>query len=155
MFSLFVVPGHDEMRLTTHTDFALRTLMYLAVTGKRATIAEIAQLYGVSAHHIAKVVNQLARLSYVRSVRGIGGGVELAREPSAIRLGEIVEALEGNMHLLDCVATDDICAIQTFCPLKGVLAEAERVQLQYLNTVTLADIVPGKRQLRRLGSRSS
>jgi len=143
------------MRLTTHTDFALRTLMYLAATGQRATIAEVAQLYGVSANHIAKVVNQLARLGYVRSVRGIGGGIELARNPGDILLGEIIEALEGNMHLLECVVTDNVCAIESFCSLKGVLAEAERVQLDYLNTVTLADVVPSKRKLNRVNSKAS
>lgn len=128
--------------------------MYVAAIDRRATVAEVARLYGVSANHIAKVVNQLARLGYLRSVRGIGGGIELARQPADIRLGEIVEALEGNMHLLDCVATDGVCAIQSFCSLQGVLDEAERVQLDYLNTVTLADVVPGRRQFARVDSRA-
>ena len=140
------------MSLTTHTDFALRTLMFLATTGERATAAQVAQLYGISTNHLAKVVNQLARLGYIRSLRGIGGGIELAKPPAEIRLGEVVEAFEGNMHLLECVATDNVCAIQPFCKLKGVLAEAERLQLEYLNSVTLADVAPTKRQLGRVGS---
>jgi Rrf2 family transcriptional regulator, nitric oxide-sensitive transcriptional repressor len=143
------------MRLTTHTDYAVRTLMYLAARGERTTVADVASLYGISANHIAKVVNQLARLGYVRSIRGIGGGVELAMSPSDIRLGDLIQDLEGNMHLLDCVATENICAIQSFCSLKGVLAEAERLQLEYLNTMTLAAVVPGKHQLGRLDSTSS
>ena len=134
------------MRLTTHTDFALRTLMFLATTAERATVAQVAQLYGVSSNHMAKVVNQLSRLGYVRSIRGIGGGIELAKHAEDIRLGEVIEAFEGNMHLLECVATETVCAIQSFCKLKGVLAEAERVQLDYLNSVTLADVAPKKRQ---------
>lgn len=136
------------MRLTTHTDFALRTLMYLGAVGRRATAAEVARLYGISANHVAKVVNQLARLGYVRSLRGVGGGVELARRPQDIRLGEVIEALEGNLHLLDCVATENVCAIESFCALKGVLAEAERVQLEYLNGVTLQDVLPSAGRLR-------
>ena len=76
------------MRLTTHTDFALRMLMYLATSAGRATAAQVARLYGVSSHHMAKVVQRLARLGYVRSVRGVGGGIELARPPAEIRLGE-------------------------------------------------------------------
>lgn len=140
------------MRLTTHTDFALRTLMYLATVAERATAAQIAQLYGVSTNHMAKVVNQLSRLGYVRSIRGIGGGIELAKEPEDIRLGEVIEAMEGNMHLLECVATENVCAIQSFCKLKGALAEAERLQLEYLNNVTLADVAPTKRQFGRVGS---
>jgi Rrf2 family nitric oxide-sensitive transcriptional repressor len=134
------------MRLTTQTDYALRTLMYLAATEERTTAAQVARLYGISVNHVAKVVNQLSRLGYVRSVRGIGGGIELAMQPADIRLGEVIEAFEGNMHLLECVATDNICGIQSFCKLKGVLAEAEKVQFEYLSTVTLADVAPTRRQ---------
>lgn len=140
------------MRLTTHTDFALRTLMYLATVAERSTVAKVAQLYGISTNHMAKVVNQLARLGYIRSVRGIGGGIELAKLPADIRLGEVIEAIEGNMHLLECVSTEDVCAIQSFCKLKGALAEAERLQLNYLNSVTLADVAPTKRQFARVDS---
>ena len=137
------------MRLTTQTDFALRTLMYLATLGQRTTATQVAAMYGISANHIAKVVNQLARFGYVRSVRGIGGGIELAKSPDQIQLGQVIEAFEGNMHLLECVTTEQVCAIESFCKLKGVLAEAEQVQLQYLNSVTLADVVPTKRQFER------
>lgn len=121
--------------------------MYLAVKDERATVAQIAELYGISSSHLAKVINQLSRLGYVRSIRGIGGGIELSRPADEIRLGQVVEAFEGNLHLLDCVATEQVCSIQSFCKLKGVLAEAERVQLEYLNSVTLADVVPTRRQL--------
>jgi Rrf2 family nitric oxide-sensitive transcriptional repressor len=51
------------------------------------------------------------------------------------------------MHLLECVDTQDVCAIQSFCKLKNVLIEAERVQLEYLNSITLRDVTPTKRQL--------
>jgi Rrf2 family transcriptional regulator, nitric oxide-sensitive transcriptional repressor len=135
------------MRLTTHTDFALRTLMFLATSGQRSTVAEVSSLFGISANHLAKVVLQLSRLGYVRSLRGIGGGIELARKAESIRLGELIETLEGNMHLLECVSSENVCAIQPFCKLKGVLAEAERLQLEYLNSMTLRDIVPTRRQL--------
>ena len=135
------------MPLTTQTDYALRTLMYLAARSGRATVADVAGLFGISANHVAKVVNQLARYGYIRSVRGIGGGIELAQQPDVIRLGEVVERFEGNLHLLDCVATENVCAIQPFCKLKGVLAEAERLQVEYLNSVTLADVAPTRRQL--------
>ena len=138
------------MRLTTQTDYALRTLMYLTARSGRATIAQVAQLFGISANHVAKVVNLLVRLGYLRSIRGIGGGFELAQRPEDIRLGEVIVGVEGAVHLLDCIDTDDVCAIQSFCKLKGVLAEAERVQLEYLNGVTLRDVAPANRQLGRL-----
>lgn len=135
------------MPLTTQTDYALRTLMYLAARSGRATVADVAGLFGISSHHVAKVVNLLARYGYVRSMRGVGGGIELARQPDEIRIGDVVERFEGNLHLLDCVATENICVIQSYCKLKGVLAEAERLQVEYLNGVTLADVSPTRRQL--------
>jgi Rrf2 family nitric oxide-sensitive transcriptional repressor len=138
------------MRLTTQTDFALRTMMYLTARSGRATIAQVAELFGISAHHVAKVVNLLARLGYVRSIRGIGGGIELACQPEEVRLGQFIEALEGNMHLLECIESEQVCVIESFCKLKGVLAEAERVQIEYLDTVTLRDVTPTGRQLNRL-----
>lgn len=140
------------MPLTTQTDYGLRTLMYLTARSGRATVADVAGLFGISANHVAKVVNLLARCGYLRSVRGIGGGIELARSPEDIRVGEVVQRLEGNLHLLECVATENVCTIQSYCKLKGVLAEAERRQLEYLNSVTLADVSPTRRQLARTES---
>lgn len=138
------------MTFTTQTDYALRTLMYLATRRERANVQQVADLFGISVHHVAKVVNQLARYGYIRSVRGVGGGIELARVPEEILLGEVIERFEGNLHLLDCVGVEDVCSIQSFCKLKGVLAEAERIQLEYLNSVTLKDVAPTPRQLHNL-----
>jgi len=136
-----------SMKLTTQTDYALRTLMYLATRTERAHVSDVAEIFGISVHHVAKVVNLLARHGYVRSVRGVGGGIQLAKRPEDIRLGEVVQCFEGGFQLLDCIDTEDVCAIQSFCKLKGVLAEAGRVQQQYLNSVTLADVAPSARQL--------
>lgn len=140
------------MQLTMQTDYSLRTLMYLGTIPGRATIENVAQLFGISVHHVAKVVNLLARRGYVRSIRGIGGGIELALRPDEIRLGAVVAASEGTTHLLECVGKDDVCVIQSFCKLKGVLAEAERRQLDYLNSVTLADVLPPRRKLQQAGT---
>lgn len=138
------------MQLTIQTDYALRTLMYLASRDDRATVAEVAALFDISANHVAKVVNQLSRFGYIRSVRGLGGGIELAVPLTEIRLGEVIERFEGNLHLLECVGTEGVCVIQPFCKLKGVLAEAERLQREYLNSVTLADVAPSRRQLKQV-----
>ncbi|MEQ9406449.1 MAG: Rrf2 family transcriptional regulator [Fuerstiella sp.] len=138
------------MKLTTQTDYALRTLMFLATRTARANVADVAALFGISVNHVAKVVNLLARTGYVRSIRGIGGGIELARPAEEIRLGDVITEIEGDLHLLSCVGSDDTCVIHSFCKLRTVLAEAERVQVEYLQTVTLADVVPAKRQLNRV-----
>jgi Rrf2 family nitric oxide-sensitive transcriptional repressor len=122
--------------------------MYLGSRDDRATVSEIAEFYRISAAHIAKVVHQLGRLGYVRNLRGVGGGVELGRPVADIRVGEVILAFEGNMHLLECVGTEGVCKIESFCKLKSVLARAERVQMDYLNGVTLLDVLPTRAQLR-------
>lgn len=132
------------MRLSLQTDYALRTLMYLASDSDRTTIAEVARFFHIPAPNVAKVVNQLARLGYVRSVRGIGGGIEFAVAAEDITIGEVVEAFEGSMHLLECVGTDNVCVIQDYCKLRNVLARAEQVQVDYLKGVRLSDVLPVK-----------
>jgi Rrf2 family nitric oxide-sensitive transcriptional repressor len=138
------------MRLALQTDYALRTLIYLAVHPGRTTVDQIAAFYAISAAHVAKVVNLLARLGYVRSIRGVGGGIELGRPPQEVRVGEVMLAMEGKMHLLECIERDGLCVLQSFCKLKSVLAEAERLQMEYLNSVTLEDVLPTRRQARQV-----
>lgn len=138
------------MKLALQTDYALRTLMYLAARAERANVSEVAEFYGISRDHVAKVVNQLARLGFLRSIRGMGGGIELIRVPDEIRVGDVITAFEGQMHLLDCTGTPGVCAIESFCKLKRVLSEAERIQLEYLNGVTLDQVVPTRRQLAKV-----
>ena len=129
--------------LALHTDFALRTLLYLATKPGRSTVSAMAAFYGISVLHLGKVVHQLGRLGYVRNVRGPGGGIELAWAVDEITVGRVVRDFEGRgVHLLECVDTPGQCVIQPGCILRGVLAEAERRQMDYLDGVTLESLLP-------------
>ena len=137
--------------LALHTDYALRTLLYLAGNPGRASIAQVAQFFRISKDHVAKVVQSLARLGYLRSIRGIGGGIELLKKPDDIRIGQVILDFEGNMHLLECVGVENVCVIQPGCRLRTVLAQAERLQMDYLNSVRLSDIVVPPSELLAIG----
>lgn len=136
------------MRLALLTDYALRTLIYLAGRADRARIDEVAEFYRISVHHVAKVVNLLARRGLIRSIRGVGGGIEMARPAEAISIGEVVATIEGNTHLLECVATEGVCVIQPGCRLRAVLAKAETLQMDFLRQVRLSDVVRPAGQLK-------
>lgn len=140
------------MRLALHTDYALRTLLYLATRPGRATVAEVAGFYGISVHHVGKVVNELGRLGVIRNHRGPGGGMELARPSPAISVGEVIAAFESTTALLECLERPGMCVIQPGCRLRGVLAEAERRMMSYLNDVTLEDLVPADGVLVAIGA---
>lgn len=72
------------MRLTTFTDYSLRVLIYLAGRPEhRATIAEVASAFDISEHHLVKVVQFLGKEGVLLNTRGRGGGMQLARVPSA------------------------------------------------------------------------
>ncbi|OHC68061.1 MAG: BadM/Rrf2 family transcriptional regulator [Rhodocyclales bacterium GWA2_65_20] len=144
------------MKLTTFSDYTLRVLMFLALNRDRlATIPEIAAAYGISENHLMKVVHQLARAGVVESVRGKGGGVRLAREPEAIRLGQIVRVSEGNAPIVECLSADaGACRIAPACRLSAVLVRAFDALYATLDDYTLADLVHTPRGLKALLLRS-
>ena len=79
------------MRLTLHTDFALRVLIHDGLNdGKLTTISDIAQSFGISKAHLMKVVNDLSQMGYLNTVRGRNGGIRLMREPRHINIGQVV-----------------------------------------------------------------
>ena len=129
------------MRLALQTDYALRSLIYLGTYGGRSQITQISQFFKISSHHVAKAVNRLAHEGFIRTVRGVGGGIELARAAHEIVLGDVIRRMEGNLHLLECVSGVEVCSIQPGCRLRHVLAEAERLQWSYLNSVRLSDVL--------------
>ncbi len=114
------------MRLTTFTDYSLRVLMYLAASPeKRATIAEVAKAFGISEHHVVKVVHFLGKEGFLENRRGRGGGLRLARAPSAINVGRVVRLAEGGDYAGECFEPDsNTCVIVKACRLRGALEEA-------------------------------
>lgn len=141
------------MRLTRHTDNALRALIYLGLhtDDAPARIAEIARRMGMSQDHLAKVVARLSQLGYVETVRGRDGGVRLARPATEIVVGEVVRGTEDNMNLVECFdpATNQ-CPIAPACALAPALDEALTAFLHVLDRYTLADLVAKPRALNRL-----
>ena len=130
------------MRLTNFSDYALRVLMYAASHDDRLiTIEETAEIYGISRAHLMKVVNQLTRAGYLKAVRGRSGGVMLAKDPSKIKLGEVLRATEPDFALVECFTTDNQCVITPRCRLRGALKEALGAFTGTLDRYTLADLV--------------
>ena len=139
------------MQLTTHTDYSLRTLIYLALSEeqKPVTIQDIAGSYGVSANHIAKVAQTLVQFGYVRSMRGRSGGLVLNRHPSEINVGQVVRKTE-NLRLLECFGPDSSCPIEPACTLRTVLGRAQEAFLETLDHYALADLTSNAQALRLL-----
>jgi Rrf2 family nitric oxide-sensitive transcriptional repressor len=139
------------MRLTLHTDYSLRVLMFAALKGDAlSTIAEIAQQFDISRTHLMKVVNDLARAGYLETLRGKGGGFRLAKKPSQIKVGAVVRDLEEELGIVGCMQQRDYCPIEGACVLRRALGEATAAFLAVLDRYTLADLVKPRKSLARL-----
>jgi Rrf2 family nitric oxide-sensitive transcriptional repressor len=135
------------MRLSIHTDYALRMLICLgARPGETVNVAEIADAFAISRHHLIRVAQRLRDAGYVETMRGNGGGVRLARLPSDINIGAVVRCTETDFSLVACFAPDGDCRIMPGCRLRSVLADAMEAFLAVLDRYRLEDL---------LGSRST
>ena len=131
------------MQLSLHADYALRVLIYLGSNpGRVVSTHEISGAYGISKHHLVRVVQTLAEHDYVNIHAGRSGGVKLARAPHLISLGDVIQSAEPNLKLVECFDREaNTCPIASACALKGMLREALQAFLATLNRYTLADIL--------------
>jgi Rrf2 family nitric oxide-sensitive transcriptional repressor len=131
------------MRLTQHTDYALRMLIHAALRAPSLiTVNEVARAFDLSAPHLNKVAQTLAEHRLLQTVRGRSGGLRLLREPDAIRIGEVVRATEPDFRLAPCMGTaGSPCTIRRCCELRHVLEQATKAFLAELDRWTLADMV--------------
>lgn len=137
------------MRLTRFTDNALRCLVVLGLQPEQCvTVHAISVRMNMSYEHLVKIVQRLADLGYVETVRGRNGGVRLARPASEIRLGALIRETEENLVLVECFDPEhDTCPISSACRLAGLLDDALQAFLAVLDARTLADVLEPKRQL--------
>jgi Rrf2 family nitric oxide-sensitive transcriptional repressor len=128
----------EAMRLTTFSDYTLRTLMYLALHPDRfVTIAEIAAAYQISSNHLMKVAQRLAGSGTVITLRGQRGGLRLARTAAEIRVGDVIRRTEPTMTMMPNL---DGAALPG-CRLPNVLDRAMAAFLAVLDEHSVEDLV--------------
>lgn len=103
---------------------------------------QLAERHEVSRNHLMKIVTDLGRQGLLETTRGRGGGLRLLKDPSKIRIGDVVRASETDFRLVGCFnpATNQ-CTLTPSCCLKGLFDAALRAYFNELDGMTLADIV--------------
>lgn len=138
------------MRLTFQTDYALRTLMFLAAKDGHHSIAAIAGAYGISKNHLMKVAQRLVAEGFVESVRGRSGGLKLARPAAALNVGKIVRTMEDTATFIECFnPVGNTCVVTPACGLRHTLADALEAFARHLDQFTVADLIPDPESYRR------
>ena len=107
------------MRLSNLADYAVVTMSQAArhCGGGRVSASELAAETGLPVPTVQKLVSKLVGAGLLRSVRGAGGGLQLARPAAAISLADIVEAVEGPIALTACVEGKG-CSVDHDCRVK-------------------------------------
>jgi Rrf2 family nitric oxide-sensitive transcriptional repressor len=126
--------------------------MHLAAgDGRLVTIKQVAERFRISQNHLMKVAYVLGREGFIETVRGRNGGLRLARQPGAIKVGDVVRRIEGDLPLVECFAGGaGGCFIVPACRLKGVLHEALDAFMSVLDRYTIGDLASNNPKLRAL-----
>ena len=130
------------MRLTTKGRFAVTAMVDLALRQNRGpvTLAAISERQHISLSYLEQLFGKLRRAALVSSVRGPGGGYNLAQPPAAISVADIVSAVDEPMDATQCGGKEN-CHDDKRCMTHDLWATLNEKMQEYLSSVTLADLV--------------
>ena len=136
------------MKLSTKGRYGTRALLDLALHQGEGLILlkDIARRQEVSLQYLEHLITPLIAAGLVKSTRGARGGVLLVKPPSEIKLGEVVQLLEGSIALVDCVNNPDTCHRSDFCATRDIWIDMKNAMSQVLDSTTIQDLVERQRQ---------
>ena len=131
------------MKLSTRIRFALRIMIQVAgdTSGKPVLSRNVASAQDISEPYVDQILLPLRSRGLLASVRGRSGGYRLARPAKEITLLDIVQAMEGNVQLADCLSDTKECKRATKCVTRDVWAMLTESLKRDMNSVILADLV--------------
>lgn len=137
------------MKISTKGRYALRLLVDLAEHQNSGYVAlkDIAERQDISKKYLEQIVPMLSRSNILRTTRGFQGGYMLAKSPDAITVGEILRLTEGSLAPVACLEHDPIlCERSRDCATLPMWKGLYRVITEYLDGITLQDIIDDKRE---------
>lgn len=103
-------------------------------------LKKIARAEEISEKYLSQLIIPLKSRGLITTYRGAHGGYLLAKDPAEITLKDIVEPLEGDLNLVDCLADPEICSRSTSCASKEVWQQMSGVLREFLASWTLAEL---------------
>jgi Rrf2 family protein len=131
------------MKLSTRSRYGVRLMLALGLNEKKGPIflKDIARSEEISEKYLSLIIMPLKAKGLVNTFRGAHGGYLLSRPASQIKLLDIIEPLEGDLTLVDCVKKADICDRSTECVTRDVWCEMSSLLSDFLDTLTLDDLI--------------
>lgn len=132
------------MQLNKTSDYAIRTVLYLAMNKDRyCTAGEIEQSMGVPAAYLYKVTAKLQKAGIIQTLKGNGGGYHLCRQAEMISLYDILSLSEQSLEINGCLVNEDFCsrhATKT-CPVRRVYQEITETLHESLQSMTIGKLL--------------
>jgi len=127
------------MRINRRTDYAIRVMLALAKqpTGTRLPTHKIQELMLVPRSFLLRIIADLAKAGLIYTFAGPKGGVQLSRDPAAINLDHIWEAIESPLLISKCLEAPEDCPLNDGCPVNDHWAKIQRMILQELESTSL------------------
>ena len=131
------------MKLSTHSRYGLRLMLALGINNKKEpmSLKDIAHSENISEKYLSQIIIPLKSRGLVNTFRGAHGGYVLSRPASQIKLLDIIETLEGDMCLVDCVKKPDMCDRSSECVTRDIWDEMSGLLTEFLDNLTLEDII--------------
>jgi len=126
------------VQLSEAASLAIHSMVIIAKSDKIINASTIADVTGSSRNHLAKVMLTLAKLGFVKSLRGPSGGFVLARDPKDVSLLEIYEAIEGKIFIPKCPLDKQVCPFDS-CILNNVLNKVTSEIVEFFASKKLSD----------------
>jgi Rrf2 family cysteine metabolism transcriptional repressor len=137
-------------RVSQRTEYALRAMVELALRGGQDLVSarEISDAQGVPLRFLEQQLATLHKAGLVESFRGAGGGCRLAREPSEIRIADVVDAMEGTLYPMYCLDEHDhTCFQDGRCGLQELWTEVHVAVRGVFERTTIADLADRHRRV--------
>jgi len=139
------------MKISTKGRYGTRALLDIALHQEDGLVPlrDIARRQQVPLPYLNHLITPLVGGGIVRSTRGIGGGVSLAKSPEEIKLSEVIELLEGSLALVKCVTDPAACNRSEFCATRDIWNELKMAMDGILESTTLQDLVDRQKRKER------
>lgn len=131
------------MQLNLKTDYAIRTLLYLATKKSTASSTEISEQMVVPKSMISEFAVPLQRAGILTTQRGAGGGFALCRDPEDISLHEVINLLEGTTRINRCLEDDHKCSrnATATCPVRKFYVRVQAYLEEAFRDKTIASLL--------------
>jgi Rrf2 family protein len=116
---------------------AIHSMVLIAQSENHLNVVKISERTGASKHHVAKVLQRLAKDGFLDSTRGPHGGFKLQRPPEQVSLLEIYEAIEGKIIVSECPMENPICPFEK-CLMSNIITTMTQQFKEYMEQQTLA-----------------